>query len=60
MLPVLAYNEFVVKQGRDVKWILYGDDDTIFFTHGVNKLLEGLDHNMPYFIAGETLQIHAL
>lgn len=32
------------------RWMLYGDDDTMFFSLGVQKLLEGLDPEMPYII----------
>lgn len=32
------------------KWLLYGDDDTVFFIENALSLLEGLDHNMPYFL----------
>ncbi|KAK9816722.1 hypothetical protein WJX72_004239 [[Myrmecia] bisecta] len=33
------------------KWMLYGDDDTVFFPDNVLKLVESLDHTMPYFIS---------
>ena len=32
------------------KWLLYGDDDTVFFIDNALDMLEGLDHNMPYFL----------
>lgn len=32
------------------KWMLYGDDDTVFFIDNALEMLEGLDHNMPYFL----------
>ena len=32
------------------KWLLYGDDDTVFFIENALSMLEGLDHNMPYFL----------
>ena len=32
------------------KWILYGDDDTVFFPQNVLDLVNGLDHNMPYYL----------
>ncbi|KAL3137758.1 hypothetical protein ABBQ38_005021 [Trebouxia sp. C0009 RCD-2024] len=32
------------------KWMLYGDDDTVFFVDNVLDMLEDLDHNMPYFL----------
>ena len=30
--------------------MLYGDDDTVFFIDNALEMLEGLDHNMPYFL----------
>ena len=35
------------------KWILYGDDDTVFFIDGALKMLENLDHNMPYLLSDD-------
>ncbi len=32
------------------KWMLYGDDDTVFFVDNALDMLEELDHNMPYFL----------
>ena len=32
------------------KWILFGEDDTVFFISNAMKLLEHLDHNLPYFL----------
>ncbi|KAK9799721.1 hypothetical protein WJX73_004054 [Symbiochloris irregularis] len=31
-------------------WILYGDDDTIWFPDNVLRLVNGLDHDTPYFL----------
>ena len=33
------------------KWILYGDDDTVFFVENVLQTLQGLDYRQPYFIS---------
>ena len=30
------------------------DDDTLYFTDAVLKVLSKLDHNMPYFVTGKT------
>ena len=30
--------------------MLYGDDDTVFYVNNVMRMLEGLDHTLPYFI----------
>ena len=34
------------------KWMLYGDDDTLFFPDTTAKLLQNLDPDMPYFLTG--------
>lgn len=48
--PFLAANEM----GLDsFKWVLYGDDDTVFFIDGALKMLENLDHNMPYLLSDD-------
>ena len=40
--------------GSKYKWMLYGDDDTLWFTGGVLDLLKDLDPDMPYVITGMT------
>lgn len=48
--PFLAAKEM----GLDsFKWVLYGDDDTVFFIDGALKMLENLDHNMPYLLSDD-------
>ena len=37
---------------RPYKWLLYGDDDTLWFVDGVLDLVKDLDPGMPYFISG--------
>lgn len=37
------------------KWMLYGDDDTIWFVNGVLDLARKLDPTMPYIITGRAL-----
>ena len=32
------------------KWLLFGDDDTVFAIDNVLKMLEHLDPSVPYFI----------
>lgn len=32
------------------KFVLYGDDDTVFFPDNILDLVNGLDHEMPYFM----------
>lgn len=41
--------------GETFKWLLYGDDDTFFFTDAVLKAVDGLDPHMPYFLTGGAL-----
>ena len=33
-------------------WLLYGDDDTVFFIDSVSELLQDFDPSLPYFITG--------
>lgn len=37
--------------GLGYKWILYGDDDTVWFVDNTLKLLKDLDPQMPYIIS---------
>lgn len=48
LVPSLANLTFGVDS---YKWLLYGDDDTVFFLENVLDMLEGLDHNMPYLLS---------
>lgn len=47
LVPFLAHRHF----GDSYKWLLYMDDDTIFFPDAVIRLLEEFDPDMPYFIS---------
>ena len=33
------------------KWMLYGDDDTVFVLDNVIKVLSSLDYTQPYFLS---------
>ena len=33
-------------------WLLYGDDDTVFFIDSVSELLQDFDPSLPYLITG--------
>ena len=33
-------------------WLLYGDDDTLFFIDSVSELLQDFDPSLPYVITG--------
>lgn len=48
MAPFIANMTYGME---NYKWILYGDDDTVFFIDNVLDLVKDLDHNMPYFIS---------
>eukprot|EP00798_Chlamydomonas_sp_ICE-L_P012435 gene12435-15634_t len=47
--PVLAHRYFKGKY----KWMIHGDDDTIFFLHAVRTLLKDYDHQTIHAISGE-------
>lgn len=49
MTPLIAHR---LLEG-DYKWLIYGDDDTIFFPEGIARALEThhLDADMPYFVS---------
>ncbi|KAL5700246.1 hypothetical protein ACHQM5_025718 [Ranunculus cassubicifolius] len=34
----------------DVRWFVFGDDDTVFFTHNLLKVLSKYDHNLWYYV----------
>ena len=40
------------------KWLLYGDDDTIWFVNGVLELAGKLDSSMPYIVTGTAVLAH--
>ena len=50
--PFLAHS-YLVNTSRPYKWMLYGDDDTLFFIPNVLRLLEGLDHLVPLAISDD-------
>ena len=45
--------------GDSYKWLLYGDDDTMFFIDGVLALVQNLDADVPYFITGQAARLCA-
>ena len=53
LAPLLAHKALA----GEYKWILYGDDDTIWFLNGVVQLLQNLDPSMPYIVTGDCLQV---
>ena len=48
MAPFIANNT----AGIDTyKWMLFGDDDTVFYVDNILRMLETLDHTMPYILS---------
>lgn len=46
LVPFLAHRHF----GGGYKWMLYMDDDTVFFPGALLRLLSSFDSGLPYFI----------
>ncbi|KAK9803696.1 hypothetical protein WJX73_002056 [Symbiochloris irregularis] len=46
LAPFLAHKYY----GDSYKWLMYGDDDTLFFPHALKRTLQNLDPNIPYFL----------
>lgn len=47
MTPFLANQSIGV---NNYKWMLFGEDDTVFFICNTMKLLQHLDHSIPYIL----------
>lgn len=45
-----AYHALLQQGDDDFDWMLYGDDDTVFFQRGTMTLAAQLDASMPYFV----------
>ena len=41
------------KAKRPYKWMLYGDNGTVFFKHAVTGMLSSLDPGLPYVISDQ-------
>ncbi|KAG2501562.1 hypothetical protein HYH03_000069 [Edaphochlamys debaryana] len=41
--PFAAHRHF----GESYKWMMYGDDDTLFYINAVKRMLSEYDHNLP-------------
>lgn len=50
MAPFVAH-QLLKREGVDYKWLLYGDDDTMWFLSAVADLLRDYDSDLPYFIS---------
>lgn len=55
MAPFVAH-QLLKREGIDYEWLLYGDDDTMWFLSAVADLLRDYDSDLPYFISGITAQ----
>ena len=51
MTPTLAHRHF----GPTYKWMLWGDDDTLFLMPPILRELEKLDPEQPWVFNGEAL-----
>ncbi|GAX82098.1 hypothetical protein CEUSTIGMA_g9526.t1 [Chlamydomonas eustigma] len=49
LTPFIAHQHFS-NSSHQYKWMLYGDDDTLFFIPNTLRLLKQLDHNTPMAI----------
>lgn len=52
LAPVLAHKAL---SPGSFRWMLFGDDDTIFFVDSVLEFLQDFDPDLPYFISGGAL-----
>lgn len=48
MAPFIANNTAGIES---YKWMLFGDDDTVFYVDNILRMLETLDHTMPYILS---------
>ncbi|KAL3145160.1 hypothetical protein ABBQ38_001760 [Trebouxia sp. C0009 RCD-2024] len=48
MAPFIANNTAGIDS---YKWMLFGDDDTVFYVDNILRMLETLDHTMPYILS---------
>ena len=56
MTPILAHEHYKGKY----KWMLLGDDDTVWLPTGVETLLSAYDFTQPYFISDSVSQLEAI
>ena len=48
MAPFIANNTAGIDS---YKWMLFGDDDTVFYVDNILRMLVTLDHTMPYILS---------
>lgn len=53
MAPFVAHQK-LESEGVDYNWLLYGDDDTMWFMSAIVDLLRDYDPDLPYFISGQS------
>ena len=56
MAPLLAHKALK----GSYKWLVFGDDDTVFFTDAIRNLVQDFDHDMPYAISGKSPYVTSL
>ncbi|KAI3812185.1 hypothetical protein L1987_16892 [Smallanthus sonchifolius] len=47
-------SETVALNHSNVRWFVFGDDDTVFFSENLVKTLSKYDHDLPYFIGSNS------
>ncbi|KAD3642073.1 hypothetical protein R6Q59_004689 [Mikania micrantha] len=47
-------SETVALNHSNVRWFVFGDDDTVFFPENLVKTLSKYDHHLPYFIGSNS------
>lgn len=58
MAPFVAH-QLLKREGLDYEWMLYGDDDTMWFMSALLDLLRDYDSELPYFISG-AVSVHPM
>lgn len=58
MTPTLAHRHYTAV-GQAYKWMLWGDDDTLFLMPAILKALEGIDPEQPWVFSGAQQQYSA-
>ena len=59
MTPTLAHRHFTAA-GQAYKWLMWGDDDTLFLMPPILKALENIDPEQPWVFSGEQVSAGAV
>ncbi|GAA0172393.1 glycosyltransferase [Lithospermum erythrorhizon] len=49
-----AFRQAETEKGLDLRWLVMGDDDSIFFVDNIVELLASVDHNKYYYFGGQS------